>query len=350
VQLGIDGPGTFDERGLLGVAFAPDYSTSGLLYTYTSEPAAGEADFSTIPAGESANHQSVVTEWRVPDPAVAGSVVDPTTARELLRLDEPQFNHNGGAVNFGPDGRLYISIGDGGQADDEGTGHGPDGNGQDTTTVLGKLIRIDPLGDNSANGRYGIPADNPFVDDAESLGEIFAYGFRNPFRFSFDMQTGDLWLADVGQNDIEEVNLVEAGGNFGWNVKEGTFFFDPNGDGDGFVTAFASGAVPPDLIDPVAQYDHDEGIAVIGGFVYRGDAIAALQGRYVFADLFGRVFHLDENDEIREFSFQDGDLQLSILGFGEDGRGNIYLLANTTGVPFESTGMVLRLDPPIEDN
>lgn len=131
VALGIAGPGTFDERGLLGVAFHPDYASNGRLYTYTSEPVDGSADFSTIPPGTDANHQSVITEWQVPDPMNPASVVDPTSARELLRIDEPQFNHNAGAVNFGPDGMLYISLGDGGGRDDQGTGHGDIGNGQD---------------------------------------------------------------------------------------------------------------------------------------------------------------------------------------------------------------------------
>jgi glucose/arabinose dehydrogenase len=165
VPLGIAGPGTFDERGLLGIAFHPSYRTNGLLYTYTSEPVNGDADFSTMPPATAANHQSVITEWQVPNPTNAASVVDPASARELLRIDQPQFNHNGGALNFGPDGNLYISIGDGGGRDDEGVGHGTSGNGQDAGNVLGSILRIDPLGNDSANGQYGIPGDNPFVSD-----------------------------------------------------------------------------------------------------------------------------------------------------------------------------------------
>jgi len=152
VELGIGGVGTFDERGLLGVAFHPDYANNGLLYTYTSEPVDGPADFSTIPVEGEADHQTVIREWEVSSPTLPGSVVDPTSSRELLRIDQPQFNHNGGAVNFGPDGMLYISLGDGGSADDQGVGHGTDGNGQNTSNILGALIRIDPLVDNSANG------------------------------------------------------------------------------------------------------------------------------------------------------------------------------------------------------
>ena len=200
VTLGIFGSGSFDERGLLGVAFHPNYATNGLLYTYTSEPVSGPADFSTMPPSTTANHHSVITEWQVPNPINPASVVNPSSERELLRIDEPQFNHNAGALNFGPDGRLYISLGDGGGADDlDGQdffggpmiGHGS-GNGQDTSNVLGTILRINPSGSNSANGQYGIPNDNPFVGQAGFLDEIYAYGLRNPFRFSFDSATGSM--------------------------------------------------------------------------------------------------------------------------------------------------------------
>ena len=351
VLLGVGGPNTFDERGLLGLAFDPEYADNGLLYTYTSEPVAGPADFSTMPAGTLANHQSVIAEWRVPNPSNASSVVDPGTRRELLRIDEPQFNHNGGALNFGPEGFLYISLGDGGAADDQGVGHSPQGNGQDPSNILGSILRIDPTGTNSANGKYGIPQDNPFVGEAGFVPEIWAYGFRNPFRFSFDSSTGKLWAGDVGQNDIEEVDVVTKGGNFGWRVKEGSFLFDPNGDQPGFVTARSPGK-PKGLIDPIAEYDHDEGISVIGGFVYRGDAIPQLRGRYVFGDFarssteFGRLFFLNPANQIREFRLVGQDsLGLKLDGFGQDADGELYVLGNTTGTPFGETGVVLRIAP-----
>jgi glucose/arabinose dehydrogenase len=350
VSLGAFGPGTFDERGFLGVAFHPDYAQNGLLYTYTSEPVAGPADFSTIPIGASANHQSVVIEWQVPNSCSPASVVDPASAREILRIDEPQFNHNAGALVFGPDGQLYIALGDGGQGDDQGLGHVEGGNGQDPSNILGSIIRIDPQGTNSANGAYGIPADNPFVGMPGFVEEIFAYGFRNPFRFSFDSLTGEMYVGDVGQHKIEEISLGVAGGNFGWRVKEGSFCFDPNGADRGFVFACGPDDVPAGLIDPLAEYDHDEGIAIVGGFVYRGSQIPQLKGRYVFGDFLepgrgsGRLFYLQKNNHILEFQLAGQDtLGMRLLGFGQDASGELYVLANAAGVPFGDTGVVLRI-------
>ncbi len=364
VELGIFGKGSFDERGLLGVAFHPDYTNNGLLYTYTSEPNSGPADFSTMPKGATANHQTVILEWAVLYPSDPNSVVDPGSVRELLRIDQPQFNHDGGALNFGPDGMLYISLGDGGAGDDQETGldpfglpnlgHGCRGNGANINTILGTVVRIDPQGNNSANGQYGIPGDNPFVGK-DGVDEIFASGLRNPFRFSFDSMTGDLYLADVGQNDIEEIDVVVSGGDYGWNFKEGSFFFIPNGANPGYVTDMAQ-EVPDGLIDPIAEYDHDDGIAIIGGFVYRGIKIPVLEGRYVFGEFAltfdndGRLFYLDENDDIQEFQLVDQDqVGRFVLGMGQDANGELYLMANSTGVPFDSTGVVLRIVPKLGD-
>lgn len=365
VALGVGGPGTFDERGFLGLAFDPDYQTNGLLYTYTSEPAEGVADF-PVPLGAAANHYAVISEWRVPEPQNAASVVDPNSRRVLLRIGEPQFNHNGGALNFGPDGMLYIALGDGGAADDQGAGHAASGNGQDPSNVLGKILRIDPHATTSSNGQYGIPPDNPLAD-AEATGgatgcgdgacdEIYALGFRNPFRFSFDAETGDMYVGDVGQNDIEEVDVVTAGGNYGWPVKEGSFCFDANGADPGFVTDDdPCPTEPPGLVDPLLEYDHDEGVAVVGGFVYRGARAPSLTGRYLFGDYAngasrGRLFASDPGDngtgnggfsELRIYG-QSG-LGLSLLGFGEDASRDVYVLANATGVPSGDTGVVMRI-------
>ena len=351
VPLGAFGPGTFDERGFLGVAFDPGYLDNGFLYTFTTEPAIPGPDFTTLPAGATPNSQTVIREWKVPAPTDAASVVDPASSRELVRIDKPQFNHNGGALSFGPDGYLYVSLGDGGAGDDQGTGHSPQGNGQDASNILGSLLRIDPRGSNSANGKYGIPADNPFVTDPARLDEIWAYGFRNPFRFSFDTATGTLWAGDVGQNDIEEIDVVVGGGNYGWRLKEGTFLFDANGSGAGFVSADSPGA-PAGLIDPVAQYDHDEGIAVLGGFVYHGDRVPAFRNRYLFAEFLnpttggGRLLALNPDGTIVELKQKSTATEgFVFLGMGQDGNGEMYVMANETLVPFGETGVVFRIEP-----
>jgi glucose/arabinose dehydrogenase len=350
VTLGAFGPMTFDERGLLGLAFHPNYQSNGLFYTYTSEPISGIADFSTLGVGETANHQSVIAEWQVNDPVATTPSVDVNSRRELLRIDQPQFNHNSGNLAFGPVGDLFIGLGDGGNADDEGDGHGVNGNGRDNTTILGSVLRIDPLGNNSANGQYGIPTDNPLIG-LTPVTEIYAYGFRNPYRFSFDTVGGALWLADVGQNSIEEINQVNAGDNSGWNYKEGSFFFEGNGTAEGSVTDIDPG-VPAGLVDPVAEYDHGEGIAIIGGFVYRGSAIGQLAGRYIFGDFgsfnadAGRLFYLDSNNTVLAFDVGSNTrLPLAVLGFGQDAEGEVYVLTNTTGTPFGTTGSVHKIVP-----
>jgi glucose/arabinose dehydrogenase len=357
VPLGLFGI-DYDERGLLGLAFHPHYRHNGLLYTYTSEPKAGDADFSTIPSG-TPDHQNVVREWRVRDAGNPDTTVDPTTSRVLLRMDHPQFNHNGGSLAFGRDGKLYIAVGDGGNADDTGDGHVPAGNAQTLTrnNVLGKVLRIDPRGFNSRNGEYGVPADNPFVG-ANVAGEIWAYGFRNPYRMSVDRGTGRVYAGDAGQNDIEEIDVVGAGRNYGWRVKEGTFIFNTGGADQGYVVRNSPGS-PRAMTDPVAQYDHwgpnatVEGIAVVGGFVYRGSAIPALQGRYVFGDYSrefatpqGRLFYLNRDHAVKEFRLAGrSTLGIAVQGFAQDAHGEVYVLGNTTGVVSGSTGVVLKLVP-----
>jgi glucose/arabinose dehydrogenase len=352
VPLGIAGPGTFDERGLIGFAIHPGFAGNGKVYSYTSEPLAGPADF-TVPLlpGESFDNQGVIAEWTVSagDP----NVVDPLTRRELIRIDDPQFNHNGGAMHFGPDGFLYIPIGDGGNADDEGAGHAANGNAQELDRVFGKILRIDVDGTNSANGAYGIPATNPFVA-APGLDEIWAYGLRNPYSIGFDPLTGDLYAGDAGQNHVEEIDLITAGGNFGWRYKEGSFAFDPNGAGPGFVTTLPPGPIPPGLIDPIAEYDHGDGTAVVGGFVYRGTGIPALQGRYVTGDFTtnfvvpaGRLFHLDAVGDLAELRLgtPQRPLGLFLKGFGQDLQGDVYVLGSTTLGPVGTTGTVQKILP-----
>jgi glucose/arabinose dehydrogenase len=348
----------YDERGFLGFALHPQFATNGKVYTYTSEPISGPADFTVpIPGGRIFDCQSVVAEWQVS--TTDTNQIDPSTRRELLRIDEPQFNHKGGKMIFGPDGYLYLGLGDGGGADDEdgqpyfgqpAVGHGPDGNGQNTDNVLGTILRIDVDGNNSANAQYGIPPDNPFVG-GPGVDEIYAYGFRNPFSFSFDRLTGDFYVGDVGQNDIEEVDLVTKGNNYGWRLKEGSFYFDPNGTGDGFVTTVPVQPLPAGLVDPIAEYDHDEGVAIIGGYVYRGTQIPDLEGRYVFGELgsfgapTGRLLYLDASDQILELriGMTDQPLGLWVKGFAEDHTGELYVLASGSLIPFGTEGKVLKI-------
>jgi hypothetical protein len=291
--------------------------------------------------------------------------------RERMRIDWPQFNHDAGDIAFGPDRMLYIPTGDGGNADDQGPGHLPGGNAQNLGVPLGKILRIDVDGRNSTNGAYGIPADNPLVGRGGALKEIFAFGFRNPFRISFDLKRGDLYAGDVGQNDIEEIDRVIAGGNHGWNLKEGTLFFDPRGADDGAAsrTPVAGRAVPAGLVDPIAQYDtHLEGHSVILGSVYRGTDLRNLNGRLVFGDFsrlfnfpsgphnYGRLFHVNADSRghklrpIREFHITPSNApNLAVLGLGEDAAGEIYLLGNASGVPFGEGGVILRLTPTADD-
>jgi glucose/arabinose dehydrogenase len=352
----------FDERGLLGLAFHPDFANPQSpgyqkIYTYTSEPFDFPPDFTTepLPAGVVYDHQSVITEWTVD--SANPNIIDPGTRREIMRIDEPQFNHDGGMVDFGRDGYLYISLGDGGAGDDVADGHGATGNGQNINTVHGSILRIDPLDPMTTtgsldaiglNGQYRVPADNPFVG-VDGVDEIYAYGFRNPWRFSFHPDTGDLIVGDVGQNEIEEIDIVHAGGNYGWNLKEGTFRFD---SATGTVNDDMT-ALPAGLIDPAAQYDHDDGITVIGGFVYRGSAIPELWGKYVFGDFSsgffladGRLLYADLGTGlIQEFTIgvDDRNLGLYVKAFGQDADGELYLLAGTNLGPFGTGGMVLKI-------
>jgi len=350
-----------DERGLLGLAFHPGFNNPASpgyrkFYTYTSEPVAGAADF-TVPNPAAFDHQSVVAEWQAS--AVNPDVADPATRREVLRVDEPQSNHNGGKLAFRPgESYLYISLGDGGAGNDKGNGHNSTiGNGQDLTTVLGKILRIDPLdpaltpnsGDPaSANGKYRVPASNPFISSGTAVHEIYAYGLRNPFRFSFDETSGRLIVGDVGQNNIEEVDFVESGKNYGWNRKEGSFLFDPN-----------TGAITPDpspdpaFTDPVLQYSHEDGSAIIGGFIERGSGVPALSGLYVFGDyidpvsLHGRLFYSDFNDGlIQELRIGDPERGFTgfLKGFGKDDNGEIYALGDTSG-PTGGGGTVYKIVP-----
>jgi glucose/arabinose dehydrogenase len=358
-----------DERGLLGLAFHPGFNNSAspgfrTLYTYTSEPlATGALPTYPVPTGVTNNYRNLISEWKVS--ATDPNVVDPTSRREIISFGKDAGNHNGGTIAFGTDGLLYLATGDGGNANDVGPGHlEPGGNAQNLTTAMGKMLRIDPLNPNltagspnpvSSNGQYRIPTTNPFQGPGQ-VPEIYAYGFRNPYRFSFDRANGQLIMADVGQNNIEEINRVTLGGNYGWAVKEGDFLFNRS---NGTVGARSPGA-PAGLIDPISgplgtlEYDHSDGISITGGFVYRGTAIPELVGKYVFGDLAlrnapprvdGRLFYADlTTGQINEFllpQFPGGVLPngLTVHGFGEDGNGELY--AMVTNTPPNGTGGIV---------
>ncbi len=337
--------GAYDERGLLGLAVHPDFANQPLVYTYTSEPMAGTADFESG-LGSGNNHQSVIAEWRIS--AGNSNAVDMASRREVLRIDQPQSNHNGGAMHFGPDGMLYVVLGDGGQANDVAAGHVPGGNAQDINRIWGKMLRLDVDARTSANGQYGVPQDNPFVG-TDGIDEVWAYGLRNPFSFNFERGSTNLYLADVGQNKVEEVNLITKGGNYGWNVREAAFWFD----GAGSIVTAPVRPVPPDLIDPIAQYDHDDGLAIICGFVYHGTAMPAFQGRFVFGDWgsfaapSGRLFYLDEANNVKELRIGGNDRPLGmwLRGYGQDANGEVYVLCSRQLGPTGNTGRMLKLVP-----
>lgn len=370
-----------DERGLLGLAFHPGFANPasagyGTLYTYASMALpAGTAPTYAAPNGASQGYQNVVSEWKM---NLDTHQVDATSRRDLISFGKNANNHNGGTIAFGPDNYLYLGLGDGGNANDVGPSHlEPGGNAQNLTTPLGKMLRFDPLAPAltagsadavSANGQYRIPVTNPFVTTPGAVKETFAYGFRNPYRFAFDRTDlgghGDLILADVGQRTVEEINRVVIGGNYGWAVKEGEFvFYRTDPDGAGPLTAGSVGPRQPGdsgLIDPIQgtlgtlQYDHGDGISITGGFVYRGQAIPELYGKYVFGDLAirnapprvdGRLFYADlVTGVINEFQlpdFANGRLPdgLTVHGFGEDAAGELYALVTNT--PANGTGGIV---------
>ncbi len=347
----------YDERGLLGLAFHPDYADNGLFYVHYSAPLRDGGP-------DEWNHTAHVSEFSVSDDA---NLADADSERILLEIDQPQMNHDGGALAFGPDGYLYIALGDGGAANDVAMGHPPLGNGQDVSTILGNLLRIDV----DVEEGYGIPDDNPLVgvelpadagyEGTEARPEIYLWGLRNPYRFSFDSETGDIWIPDVGQNLFEEVNVVSGPGNLGWFLKEGTYAFDP--EEPSVIPDYAPPATGPmgeELIDPIFEYtresvDPDDfiGITVIAGYVYRGSEFPDLQGHYIFGD-WGQSFtspsgtfivaHPEGEGEITGLNLEHVErLDEFIMGFGEDGFGEVYVLTTAITGPEGSTGTVYKV-------
>jgi glucose/arabinose dehydrogenase len=291
-----------NEEGFLGLAFHPDYERTGELFAYyttTDEP-----------------QTSVISRFRVspddPNKALADSEA------EIMRIKQPYWNHNGGTIAFGPDGMLYVALGDG------GSGNDPHGNGQNLSTLLGSILRID-VDEKTGDRAYGIPKDNPFVGRSEARGEIWANGIRNVWRLAFDPETKLLWAADVGQNLWEEINIIERGGNYGWNLREAAHTFGTKG-----------GGAKADLIDPIWEYDHEIGKSITGGFVYRGTRLPELVGYYLYADyVSGRLWALKYDHEAGQVIANMGipsKTTNQVISYGEDEEGEVYfVLVSPTG-------------------
>jgi glucose/arabinose dehydrogenase/plastocyanin len=371
VQPPLVGSNPNDERGFLGLAFHPGFTNPAspgyrTLYTYNSELIPnGTTPTYPVPTTAANNYKNVVNEWKIS--GTNDNVVDPLSRREVISFGKNAGNHNGGTITFGPDGYMYLALGDGGDANDVGQSHiEPGGNAQNLITPLGKFLRFDPLPPSltpgssdtvSSNGQYRVPVSNPFHGPAQ-VPEIYAYGLRNPYRFCFDFVTGDLIHADVGQNNVEEIDRIVLGGNYGWAIKEGDFLFNRTNSPSGAAGTIGnppgnrSPGSPPGLIDPISgpmgtlEYDHNEGISITGGFVYRGKAMPELYGKYIFGDLAlrtapvradGRLFFADlQAGTINSFPLPQygGSAVLpngfTVHGFGQDADGEIYALVTNT--------------------
>ncbi|HEY7116230.1 MAG TPA: PQQ-dependent sugar dehydrogenase [Tepidisphaeraceae bacterium] len=314
------------ECGLLGLAFHPDFATNGLFYINCIMKSGGKR--TVIYAGkpqEQNTIQTVIAEFHA-DPKSA--TADRSSMRVVLRIDQPYENHNGGMIAFGPDRMLYIGMGDGGNQRD------PSRNGQNLSVLLAKMLRIDV----TPRQGYAIPPDNPFVGRASVRPEIWAYGLRNPWRFSFDRSTGLLWAADVGEDRWEEVDIVQKGGNYGWSEREGFYPFDREPMRKGERPPVDPPALHPGFADPVKVYWHDLGQSITGGYVYRGKAIPQLAGWYLYGDYSkGTIWGLRiENgritgDQVLRISNEKEVRPMLPSGFGEDGDGEIYVCSHQDG-------------------
>lgn len=340
----------YDERGLLGLAFHPGFAENGRIFVFYSAPLRTDAP----PGWNCTNH---VSEFSVSKSNP--NKVDMNSEKVLVQVDKPQFNHNGGGIAFGPDGYLYIPLGDGGNADDFGLGHAPDGNGQNTTTFLGKILRIDV--DRVDEGKaYGIPGDNPFLGREGTLPEIYALGLRNPWRISFDTGgNGSLFVCDVGQNLWEEVDIVSRGGNYGWHIREGTHCFDPKNPIEPPANCTNRGTSGETLIEPIIEYGHDLGTAVVGGYLYRGQALPDMQGKYIFADWSNEFSRgngtlllatpsqagLWACKEIEIAGQPSGRVDRFIHSLGMDDGGEVYLLTSDELGLTGSTGKIFKILP-----
>ncbi|MCY2685669.1 PQQ-dependent sugar dehydrogenase [Salinimicrobium sp. TH3] len=347
-----------EERGLLGLAFHPDYNENGRFFVYYSAP---------LSEGGPKNwdHTSHISEFRVSpnNPNMA----EKTSEKIILKVDQPQDNHNAGTLAFGPDNYLYIALGDGGGANDIDMGHVPDwyaenagGNGQDVEqNLLGSILRIDVDGDSP----YGIPEDNPFVDK-DGMDEIYAYGLRNPYRFSFDLEgNNDLIAGDAGQVLWEEVSVITKGGNYGWNVKEGSHCFNSYNNDKEKEECPEKDKMGNPLIDPVIEFkqggtDHGgKGLVVIGGYVYRGEMIKNLAGKYIFGTWTqhhgkpaGAVFMATPQEtgmwgfkELKIDQTNSTSIGHYLLSFGQNKEGEMFVLTTDEEGPTGNTGKVFKM-------
>jgi len=282
------------EQGLLGLAFHPNFVSNGFFYVdYTAENP----------------RRTVISRFSVSQ--VNSNQADSNSEQIMLEIPQPYSNHNGGQIAFGPDGYLYVAMGDGGSGGD------PLGNGQDRSTLLGSILRINV--DAPSEGReYGIPVDNPFVGNVQGhREEIYAYGLRNPWRFSFDSVTGWLWTGDVGQSTMEEIDIIEKGGNYGWNIMEGNRCYSPS-----------DGCNKTGLKLPLWEYGHDLGTSVTGGFVYRGSMFPDLLGSYIYGDYgSGRIWALKYNGVDAPVNMELLETGLNIASFGVDAKNEVYICA-----------------------
>jgi glucose/arabinose dehydrogenase len=291
-----------NEEGLLGMAFHPKYKDNGQLFIYYTT--------------KSAPLTSVISRFTVSknDP----NKIDPKSEQEILRIPQPYWNHNGGTIVFGPDGMLYVALGDGGKGGD------PHLNGQNLKTWLGSILRID-IDHHDEGKAYAVPKDNPFVGRKDARGEIYAYGIRNIWRMSFDRKTGHLWAGDVGQKLWEEIDIIEKGGNYGWNNREGLHSYE------------GGGKASSKTIDPIWEYPHDpatqptvggqHGKSITGGHVYRGTAISNLGGYYVYADYVSGVLYALKYDWSKKATTENRTIpssKLPVMSFGEDQNGELY--------------------------
>jgi glucose/arabinose dehydrogenase len=354
-----------EERGLLCLALHPQFNSNHKFYVVYSAPRRTNAP-------PKWDHTERLSEFRTSGPEA--SAADPGSERVILEIDEPDWNHNSGRIAFGPDGFLYMSVGDGGAFNDvgdvaRGRGHPPEGNGQKLDTLLGKVLRLDV----DHGSPYGIPRDNPYADGKKGLPEIYAYGLRNPWGMSFDRGgKHDLILADVGQDRWEEINVIINGGNYGWRLREGYDGFDPSNPLKAPTNAGTVGADGKPFVDPVIAYktlrgrgteSNSFGVTVTGGYVYRGKAIPSLVGKYVFADWSRNMAIPDGTlllatippgntagarwavEPLGVKQFPNGGIKAFIWAMGEDAEGELYVLANGINSAYGTRGKVFKLVP-----